>query len=201
MNFLDNLLGDVPLPIRIVLNILALYLVGLWVDDKLIGKTNETFLEYDLPGYAGAPSALKDKVFEALPPGEYDITVDESLTGGEAPTLPGKQTKGGCGNAVFSIRPKDSQWNSLRDSLWNVSQSSQVACGYRYKGGYRVDFYASYDSSGLASLLHAIGLHKSPQPIIDASIKKMEALFAAQKWAYTVVERESKTAASATKAQ
>lgn len=75
-----------------------------------------------------------------------------------------------------------------------------MACGYRYAGGYRVNFYARYQSTsgGLGGLLSgktlgsalagAVGLSNSPQQFIEASIKKLEALFAASNWAYNIVE-------------
>jgi len=169
----------------------------------------ETLLVYDLADFAGTRKELLQAVRIALTYHGDNAVVNEDALEGDAPELPGKLTLKPlainhpmvvnirlpeCAGATFSVSSLDMSMVSAGD------HARYMACGFRYAGGFRVSFYATYTetSGGVFGLLSgatigkavvkAAGLKGAPQDFINASIAKMEQKFGEKGWAYTIVE-------------
>jgi len=172
-------------------------------------ESAETLLVYDLAGFTGTRKELLKAVHSALTHHGDNAIVNEDTLEGDAPELPGKLTLKPLGlnfpvpmnirlpeclGAAFSINSSDTSMASSGDA------ARYMACGFRYAGGFRVSFYATYTetSGGVFGLLSgatigkavvkAAGLKGAPQDFINASIAKMEERFSSQGWAYSIVE-------------
>ena len=170
-------------------------------------ENREFFLVYDMAGFSGNPTDLKERVREALTYQGDNAYVKESLQIEAVPQFPGKLTIKSlgmnlpisinipsCPGAAFTVSSSDQSLSKWGDS------AQYMACGFRYSGGYRVNFYSSYHSSsgGINGLLSgktlvklvsdAVGFNGNPQRFIESSISKLEELFTKSGWTYSIVE-------------
>jgi len=172
-------------------------------------ESAETILVHDLAGFAGTRRELLEAVRTALTYHGDNATVNEDTLEGDAPAFPGRLTLKPlgmnlpipinirlpqCEGAAFSVSSSDMSMAATGDT------ARYMACGFRYTGGYRVNFYAMYtETSGGAlgllsgatigkAVVKAVGLKSTPQDFINASIGKMEEKFGEKGWVYTIVE-------------
>jgi hypothetical protein len=178
------------------------------VTDAVKSKTEsrETLLVYDLAGFTGSTSELLTAVRRALSLHGNNAVVHEDKISTQVPDQPGRitfravqlpigsVTLPSCPEAAFTVSSNDTSLAGMGEDAF------YMACGYRYSGGIRVNFYArtTSTSGGVTGLLsgktiatavtRAVGLKSAPQDFIHASIAKIEESFSANNWSFAIVE-------------
>ena len=182
-------------------------LIGSVVKTKT--ESRETVLVYDFTAFAGTNKEMLNVVKNALTYHGDDAVLHEGNLSAVAPEVPGKLTFKAlfdsplipvtikipsCAGSSFSVSSRDASMSRYGDS------SNYMACGFPYAGGFRVSFYAQYQSTtgGVGGLLsgatlgkaiaNTMGFGTDPQGFINASVKKMEEDFAAKGWQFAIIE-------------
>lgn len=168
-------------------------------------EVQNIFVIYDLPGAELTQSQVKNYVYKALSSHGDDAKVGDLMVTGPVPAQPGRMEfktlqvlttsvrYPSCGDkAVFIVASTDDSGSSWGD------ESSYMACGYRYEGGYRVDLYASFSKKqqGLFSLgatlakaaVSAMGMKSEPADFILASLDNFEKQLKDAGQPYSIIE-------------